>query len=72
MSFYDKVYFFVIGFGNYTLYGMYVCQIIAPIILLFILYRSRQVSSGPLKVLAMIICVILYNFHWIVSKFSGG
>jgi hypothetical protein len=69
MPLFDRLYSGILFFANFRLYEMYLCRILAFVVLAFLLYISRLISSFYVKVFAIVISLILYFFPELIQKF---
>ncbi len=68
--FYDTVYQALFAFSDYRIGGYLLCRLIAPVVLIIILWISRVMASPLMKLFACAIAVILYYFPSIITAFQ--
>lgn len=67
--FYDEVYLYLLNIVNIKIFGILACRLLAPIILLVVLWISRIISSFLIKIFAIAIAMIVYFSPDVVSIF---
>lgn len=68
-DFYVNVYTHLYDFAHYKVNGVLLCRLIAPVILVAMLWISRIVSSVPLKLFSVIIAIMFYFLPSVVGVF---
>ncbi len=66
---YDTIYLHIFEFANYTVHGVLVCRLLAPVVLLILLWISRIVVSVIVKIFAVFFAIILYFLPSVVNIF---
>ncbi len=68
---YDGIYYNLFAFANYQVHGILLCRILAPIVLISLVWISRIISSVIVKFFSVMIALLLYFLPNIVSIFYG-
>lgn len=68
---YDGIYYNLFAFANYQVNGILLCRILAPIVLISLVWVSRIISSVIVKFFSVMIALLLYFLPNIVSIFYG-
>lgn len=66
---YDFIYRLLYDFSTYRVYDMLLCRMLAPIVLVAILFVSRIIASSVVKFFAILIALIFYFLPSIVTVF---
>ncbi len=68
---YDGIYYNLFTFANYQIHGVLLCRILAPVVLISLVWISRIISSVIVKFFSVLIALLLYFLPNIVSIFYG-
>ncbi len=68
---YDSIYYNLYIFAGYQVRGILLCRILAPVVLISLVWVSRIISSVIVKFFAVLIALLLYFLPNIVSIFYG-
>jgi hypothetical protein len=68
---YDIIYYKMYTFSHYKVQGILLCRLLAPIVLISLLWVSRIISSVIIKFFSVLIAMLLYFFPNIVGVFYG-
>jgi hypothetical protein len=68
---YDQIYYLIYKFANYRIEGVLLCRLLAPLILLIIVWISRIIQSVMVKFFAVCIAALLYFLPTVVRLFYG-
>ena len=69
---YDLIYFKLYTFAHYQVHGILLCRLLAPIVLISLVWVSRIISSVIIKFFSVLIAMLLYFMPTIVGVFYGG
>jgi len=67
----DQIYYMLFRFAEYRIDGYLVCRLLAPLLLLALVWVSRMIQSVMLKFFAVSIAMLLYFFPSVVRLFYG-
>lgn len=68
---FNEVYHFLGVIANYKVYGVLLCRLVMPVVVVGLFIISRLLSSWALKALAIAIGIVIYNFPTVVSFLAG-
>ncbi len=68
---YDRIYYTLYTLAGYEVRGILLCRLLAPIMLILLVWVSRIISSVIVKLFAVMIALLLYFLPNIVSIFYG-
>lgn len=69
---YENIYLALYTFANFDVFGIPLPRLLAPVIGVVLLWKSRMVSSVALKVFSVVFALIVYFLPTIVNLFAGG
>lgn len=69
--FYESIFVMLYKFANYEVFGVLLCRLLAPVVLVALLWISRIVNNVLIKVFSVFIALILYFFPNIINNFVG-
>lgn len=67
---YTTVYLALYKFAHFHVFGLFLCRVLAIVIPVFILWKSRIIASIALKLFSVVIAMLLYFLPNIVDLFS--
>ena len=66
---YETIYSYLYSFANYKVHGILFCRLIAPVVLIVLLWISRIVASFIIKIFAVGFAIILYFLPNVINIF---
>lgn len=66
---YDTLYVYLWKFANIKLYGVLLCRLLAPVILVVLLWISRIITSAAVEIFAVTFALILYFLPAVINIF---
>ena len=70
MGYYERVYWYLWYFSTIQVHGVLLCRLLAPVLLMVLIWISRLVSSVMVKFFAIAMAMILYFFPNVVGLFA--
>jgi hypothetical protein len=67
---YDAIYILLWKFANFEIWGVLLCRILAPIILVILLWLSRVIQNVLIKFFSVLVSMLLYFLPNIINIFS--
>jgi hypothetical protein len=67
---YDAIYILLWKFANCEIWGVLLCRILAPIILVILLWLSRVIQNVLIKFFSVLVSMLLYFLPNIINIFS--
>lgn len=68
-DYYTHIYMQLYHFTLYEVKGVPLCRLIAPVVLMVMLWISRIISSLPMKFFSVIIAIIFYYLPDVIGVF---
>jgi hypothetical protein len=69
ITMYETIYSYLCRFSNFKIHGMLFCRLLAPVVLIVLLWISRIVSSFTVKIFAVGFALILYFLPSVINIF---
>ena len=69
---YENIYLALFAFVNFDVFGVLLPRLLAPVIGIVLLWKSRMISSTLLKVFSVVLALIVYFLPSSVNLFAGG